>query len=222
MSAPIPTAYVTEAHSKAMFSGQKIPPQILYLSKNIHTVDVSVFGRLLQLCVKEILEENVTENEFQDFIATCKCSAAKSEDVLSDLYAGTRLLMTSAFRIPSAQLKPELFKDSLLQLKIPQAYVEQVVSVVFGHQRAEIDRKVLQTRPRLSTLQRYRWRCDVTISTNSLNRVLEPTILMELTLSNGRIANFEVPVSKFHELRYNVAQVLKEMEDLEKRHILKF
>ena len=31
----------------------------------------------------------------------------------------------------------------------------------------------------------------------------------------------QVPVSKFHELRYNVAYVLKEMEDLEKRSILK-
>ena len=28
-------------------------------------------------------------------------------------------------------------------------------------------------------------------------------------------------MSKFHEMRYNVAYVLKEMEDLEKRNILK-
>ena len=31
----------------------------------------------------------------------------------------------------------------------------------------------------------------------------------------------QVPVSKFHDMRYNVAYVLKEMEDLEKRNILK-
>ena len=31
----------------------------------------------------------------------------------------------------------------------------------------------------------------------------------------------QVPVSKFHELRYNVAFILKEMEDLEQRTILK-
>ena len=31
----------------------------------------------------------------------------------------------------------------------------------------------------------------------------------------------QVPVSKFHDLRYNVAYVLKEMGDLEKRNILK-
>jgi hypothetical protein len=44
---------------------------------------------------------------------------------------------------------------------------------------------------------------------------------MEMTLSDGTIKTFEVQVSKFHELRYNVTYVLKEMEDLEKRNILK-
>lgn len=32
---------------------------------------------------------------------------------------------------------------------------------------------------------------------------------------------FQVPVAKFQELRYNVALILKEMNDLEKRSILK-
>ncbi|XP_071087895.1 COMM domain-containing protein 5-like isoform X2 [Haliotis cracherodii] len=62
---------------------------------------------------------------------------------------------------------------------------------------------------------------SVIFGNSVLNRVLEPTVMMEMTLSNGRIHTFEVPVSKFHELRYNVAYVLKEMEDLEKRSILK-
>lgn len=44
---------------------------------------------------------------------------------------------------------------------------------------------------------------------------------MEMKLSNGKIHSFEVPVSQFHQLRYNVAYVLKEMEDLEKKSILK-
>lgn len=32
---------------------------------------------------------------------------------------------------------------------------------------------------------------------------------------------FQVPVAKFQELRYNVALILKEMNDLEKRSVLK-
>nr|XP_006812710.1 PREDICTED: COMM domain-containing protein 5-like [Saccoglossus kowalevskii] len=90
-----------------------------------------------------------------------------------------------------------------------------------NRKRIAIDEAAISNRTRLPSLQRFRWRVDVAISTSVLNRVLEPSVMMEMTLSDGTIHNFEVPVSKFHELRYNVASVIKEMEDLEKRSILK-
>lgn len=40
---------------------------------------------------------------------------------------------------------------------------------------------------------------------------MRPTLLMELTLSNGNIETFEVPIEKFHELRYTAAKLLSEM-----------
>ncbi|NWU61406.1 COMD5 protein, partial [Pterocles burchelli] len=55
----------------------------------------------------------------------------------------------------------------------------------------------------------------------SLARALQPSILMLMKLSDGTAHRFEVPVAKFQELRYNVALILKEMNDLEKRSILK-
>lgn len=44
---------------------------------------------------------------------------------------------------------------------------------------------------------------------------------MEATSSDGQIRTFELSLEKFHELRYNVAKVLKDMEDLEQIPILK-
>ena len=45
--------------------------------------------------------------------------------------------------------------------------------------------------------------------------------LMEMTLSDGRVWTFEVPQDKFHELRYSVAKVLQDVEQLDKLPILK-
>ncbi len=39
--------------------------------------------------------------------------------------------------------------------------------------------------------------------------------------SEGKRKTFEMTVEKFHELRYNVSKVLKDMEDMEKLNILK-
>jgi len=64
-------------------------------------------------------------------------------------------------------------------------------------------------------LKDLRWRVDVTISTSSMERVLKPAILMEMTLTDGRILTFLVPATRLHELRYNVARVLKEMQSLQ-------
>ena len=54
-----------------------------------------------------------------------------------------------------------------------------------------------------------------------MSRVLKPKLLMEMTTSDGKIRQFEVSQDKFHELRYNIAKVLKDMEDIEQIPILK-
>mmetsp|Transcript_5035 Transcript_5035/g.8729 ORF Transcript_5035/g.8729 Transcript_5035/m.8729 type:complete len:116 (+) Transcript_5035:152-499(+) len=64
-------------------------------------------------------------------------------------------------------------------------------------------------------LDNLRWRVDVTLSSNSLSRILQKSILMEMTLSNGTVRSFEVQQEQFHELRHAVARSLLEMEALE-------
>ena len=58
------------------------------------------------------------------------------------------------------------------------------------------------------------------IATSSAKRVLVPSVLMQLTLSDGRVKTFEMSVDKFNALRYNVAKVLREMSNLEGHPIM--
>ncbi|EDV24545.1 uncharacterized protein TRIADDRAFT_56449 [Trichoplax adhaerens] len=62
---------------------------------------------------------------------------------------------------------------------------------------------------------------DAVYGSSTISRSLVPNLLLELTLSNGKIFTFEVSVAKFHELRYNIAKVLKEMNSVENKNILK-
>lgn len=41
-------------------------------------------------------------------------------------------------------------------------------------------------------MTKFRWRVDVAISTSALKRALKPSVLMEMTLSSGKICVFEV------------------------------
>ena len=79
----------------------------------------------------------------------------------------------------------------------------------------------LDSRISYPSIKRLRWRVDVAISTSAMTRVLKPAILMELSLSDGSKKQFEVSQEKFNDLRYNVALLLKGMEDVEGNVIMK-
>lgn len=67
----------------------------------------------------------------------------------------------------------------------------------------------------------FRWRVDVTISTTQSLRVLKPSIIFQLTLSDGSIRTFESTIEKFGELRFCVAKVLKELQELDRNPLFK-
>ncbi|KAJ8015213.1 hypothetical protein DPEC_G00023800 [Dallia pectoralis] len=148
-------------------------------------------------------------------------TAAVPEERLTHVVAGMYRLLKEALRIPMSSLKQEVFKEDLRELRIPEEFITDFSSLVFGSRRTTLEAVATQQGPQLPFVQDLRWRVDVAISTSSLARALQPSILMQMKLSDGNSHRFEVSVSKFQELRYNVALILKEMNDLEKRSILK-
>ncbi|NXE19076.1 COMD5 protein, partial [Ardeotis kori] len=155
-----------------------------------------------------------------------------SEEQLAFLISGMYTLLREALRLPLSTFKQEvrpyisayktlIYFVFLFSLRIPEDFIVDFSSVVFGNRRPASQGTALIQRSRLPTIQDFKWRVDVAISTSSLARALQPSILMMMKLSDGTAHRFEVPVAKFQELRYNVALILKEMNDLEKRSILK-
>ncbi|KAK0149904.1 COMM domain-containing protein 5 [Merluccius polli] len=182
------------------FLGGRIPPEIESMSKYLKDVDQEMFRKILKALVSSI--EGRDCREVMKSIAE---SSVIPEEKLSHIVAGMYRVLTEAIRIPT----------------IHEDFITDFASVVFGSRRAALEAVTSQHDPHLPTLDDLRWRVDVTISTSSLARALQPSVLMQMKLSDGSVQQFEVPVSKFQELRYNVALILKEMNDLEKRSVLK-
>uniref|UniRef100_A0A3P9N6E6 COMM domain-containing protein 5 n=1 Tax=Poecilia reticulata TaxID=8081 RepID=A0A3P9N6E6_POERE len=192
------------------FLGGRIPPEIESMSKNLKDVDQELFRKLLKVVVSAL--EGKDCREVMKSIAE---SSVIPQERLSHIIAGMHRVLSEAIRIPASLLK--LF----FVLRIPEDFITDFSSVVFGNRRPALEAASSQNDPHLPTLEEFKWRVDVSISTSSLARALQPSVLMQLKLSDGSFQRFEVPVSKFQELRYNVALILKEMNDLEKRSILK-
>ncbi|XP_012707903.2 COMM domain-containing protein 5 [Fundulus heteroclitus] len=198
------------------FLGGRILPEIESMSKNLKDVDQELFRKLLKVVVSAL--EGKDCREVMKSIAE---SSVIPQERLSHIIAGMHRVLSEAIRVPTSLLKQEAFKEDLRELRIPEDFVTDFSSVVFGNRRAALEAATSQNDPHLPTLEEFKWRVDVSISTSSLAKALQPSVLMQLKLSDGSFQRFEVPVSKFQDLRYNVALILKEMNDLEKRSILK-
>ncbi|KAI3351996.1 hypothetical protein L3Q82_020824 [Scortum barcoo] len=197
------------------FLGGRIPPEIESMSRNLKDVDQETFRKILKAVVSAL--EGKDCREVMKSIAE---SSIIPQERLGHIVAGMYRVLSEAIRIPTSSLKQEAFKEDLRELRIPEDFITDFSSVVFGSWRAALEAATSQKDPHLPSVEDFKWRVDVAISTSSLARALQPSVLMQMKLSDGSFHRFEVPVSKFQELRYNVALILKEMNDLEKRSIL--
>ncbi|XP_028271251.1 COMM domain-containing protein 5 [Parambassis ranga] len=205
------------SHAKdSSFLGGRVPPEIESMSKNLKDVDQELFRKILKAVVSAL-----EGKDSREVLKSITEGSVIPQERLSHIIAGMHRVLSEAIRIPTPLLKQEAFKEDLRELRIPEDFITDFCSVVFGNRRAVLEAAASQNDPQLPTLEEFKWRVDVAISTSSLARALQPSVLMQMKLSDGSLNRFEVPVSKFHELRYNVALILKEMNDLEKRSILK-
>ncbi|AWP12486.1 COMM domain-containing protein 5 isoform 2 [Scophthalmus maximus] len=208
---------MASSHAKdSSFLGGRIPPEIESMSKNLKDVDHDMFRRILKAVVSAL-----DGKDCREVMRTIAESSTIPQERLGHIIAGMYRLLSEAIRIPTSSLKQEAFKEDLRELRIPEDFITDFSSVVFGNRRAALEAARSLNDPHLPTIEELKWRVDVAISTSSLARAMQPSVLMQMKLSDGSFKRFEVPVSKFQELRYNVALILKEMNDLEKRSILK-
>ncbi|KAF7654413.1 hypothetical protein LDENG_00070150 [Lucifuga dentata] len=207
---------MSSSHARdSSFLGSRIPPEIEALSKNLKDVGQELFRRILKAVVSAL--EGKDCREVMKSIAE---SSVIPPETLNHIVAGMYRVLSEAIRIPVSSLKQETFKEDLRELRIPEEFITDFSSVVFGNRRAALEAATSRRDPHLPTIEEFKWRVDVAISTSSLARALQPSVFMQMKLSDGTFQRFEVPVSKFQDLRYNVALILKEMNDLEKRSIL--
>ncbi|XP_061419750.1 COMM domain-containing protein 5 isoform X2 [Lethenteron reissneri] len=207
-------AMAVAVEQRISFLGLKPPREVEVMVGLVRDMDASSFCLILDV-VAASLEGRDCSRDVQALAS----SLPLSREHLSHVISGTYTILQTALRLST--LKQEMFKDDLQHLRIPEKHVAEFVNVLYGKKREALDAASLQPQRSLPQLESCRWRVDVAISTSVLARALRPSVLMQFSLTDGSTHQFEVPVSKFQELRYNVAQLLKEMSDLEKRSILR-
>eukprot|EP00040_Diaphanoeca_grandis_P004239 m.27712 g.27712 ORF g.27712 m.27712 type:complete len:217 (-) comp15794_c0_seq1:531-1181(-) len=200
---------------RTTFVGVIIPRSIKYLPRNLEKISQPIFTELLGVVTDALEGKELPEDCILKHL-----SKELTEEILSNTFAGLHQLLGLALRLPSGVIKKSVFSADLQFLGLANNFANSIVSIVYGPRSVNIQKSNIENGIKLPGLQQFRWRVDVSISTSELKRAMKPAVLMQMTLTDGKMHTFEMPVEEFHKLRYNTAFVLKEMDDLMKRGVM--
>lgn len=164
---------------------------------------------------RRVLASVISYLETRD-LAPELAAALKEDDALYALFAGLHSLLLAAVR---SRVPEKAVRDDLAHMEVPKVFLDDAVAA-YSNKRDDLVRAQKEHRTSLPELEDVSWRVDVQVSTTSMARVMRPALLMRVALSDGTIRTFECSVRKFHELRYNLARVLKNSYDLHEHPML--
>ncbi|XP_076823663.1 COMM domain-containing protein 5-like [Clavelina lepadiformis] len=206
---------MTDPRERSFFIGKSTPAEVRLLSKHLKTTKKEVFDKLVTVACMMLTSGDANHEMFSEATKSIEAEQIKH------LYPGILTIVRRGACVPMNLLKEKDFLYDLSEMKIPEKFHDSLVSAVFGESRSSLDEAAYLGRPRLPSIEEFRWRVDVGISTTSLKRALEPTILCNIKTDKNESHTFEMSKEKFHELRYAVAEVLNHIQQLEKRSVLK-
>ncbi|XP_032687418.1 COMM domain-containing protein 5-like [Odontomachus brunneus] len=172
---------------------------------------------LIQLAVRDIKLEHIEEGILERISKKYNIP----EDDIDEYYAAILAILKTHFRLQCHTIKPTEFKQCLEELKLAPDCIEDLSSVIYGPKQSDLLSGLIQRTKFNPQLISCRWRVDIIISSNILNRVLEPNVIMEWIFNTGECIIFELSLAKFHQLRHTIATILVELQTLERHSIFK-
>jgi len=172
---------------------------------------------LIQLAVKAIELEHIEEG----ILERISKKYSIPEEHVDEYYAAILTILKIHLRSQCHNMKPAESKQCLEELKLNPDCVEDLSSVIYGPKQSDLLSGLIQKTKFCPQLISCKWRIDITISSNILNRVLEPNIMMEWIFNTGECVTFELSLAKFHQLRHSIATILVELQALERHSIFK-
>lgn len=135
---------------------------------------------------------------------------------MGDLFFGVYYLVLSVLRTRAQDKK---VTEDLKSFGVSVELIKEFITAI-NDKRSVLEGALKSQVISLPNLSKLEWRVDVTISTRDLQRVFKPSVLFQLTTSDGKVNTFECSLETFHAFRFNVASLLAAQQNLEQHPTL--
>ena len=165
-----------------------IPESVLMTVPLLHAMSIDDAATLLDISMGVATNAS---GAYTDKIVKNETSRHIADDTFATVVSGLYAVVKTAIR---TKVHASALTDNLLKMHFPAPFVTSKLVPAIINQRAELESTALLNRVRFPTVNKLRWRVDVTISSGLLSRVMRPNLLMQASvhiLNN----NFAVPVN---------------------------
>ncbi len=209
-AAPIDPKVFPSTIDATIFLSPYIPSEIKNIIPLLHQLPTNQIRTILTDVITYIKSDN---NAINQLIEKNKEKNEEYSLLFSGLYSILRQAISSKILIAT-------IRNDLLKINMPELCVDDICKAI-GIARPSIEKLLIINRIKYPTITKLRWRIDVIISSGSLSKVMKPSIIVQLILSNGNIKTFEMSTEQFNQLRYSAAKVLYEMQAIDRHPIVK-
>ncbi|XP_055375285.1 COMM domain-containing protein 5 [Condylostylus longicornis] len=169
---------------------------------------------LIQVCVHYI-ESRKCSPEILD-LALTKLTHNGNEipENFCELFAAILQIMQIFLRTPKGSVKDEELREGLRELKFTEECIDDISKVLHNH-RESLTKNFVEVKCLRSSPKRFQWKINISLIDSGISHLNQPTVIIHFQTVNDEIKTFELPLSMFHRLRYNVALLLKELQSWE-------
>lgn len=193
-----------------------VKPYIKYvpqLSKPVLRVLIQVSVHYIESrkCSPEVLDLALTKLTH---------SGCEIPENFCELFAAILQIMQIFLRTPKGSVKDDELRQCLRELKFTEECIDDISKVLHNH-RDSLTKNFYEVKCLRSPPKRMQWRINISLGDCGITQLSQPTIIIHFQTPNGECRTLEFPVAMFHRLRYNIALLLKEMQSLENRALMK-
>ncbi|KAF0692308.1 Aste57867_16608 [Aphanomyces stellatus] len=134
-----------------------------------------------------------------------------TDPAIHEMSSALRDVMTHFLR-PHASMDESVLHKSGLTPRVVSSLLDSV---------ARVQHAAKASVAAVPHLDRLDWRIDINVASSALDHIGQPSVVLRLQLSDGTIHTVALPLDKFHELRYNTAKILQEINQLERHPIMR-
>jgi len=209
-TAPVDPKVFPSTIDTTIFLSPYIPSEVKYIIPLLHQLPINQVRTILTDVITYIKSD---KNSINQLIENNKDKNDEYSLIFSGFYSIIRQIISSKLLITTV-------RNDLLKINMPEPCVDDICKAI-NISRPSIEKVLVINRIKYPTITKLRWRIDVIISSGSLSKVMKPSIIVQLILSNGNIKTFEMSTEQFNQLRYSVAKVLYEMQAIDRHPIVK-